>query len=162
MMTQIFDRLLKEPTDNILIQLFRYGFVGGTAFIIDYATLWTFTEYLGLHYQAGACAGFLAGLTVNYLLSISWVFNSPADRTGLYGRVAEFVMFAVIGIIGLLLNALIMWTATDICGIYYMLSKLISTAIVFVWNFLGRRFLMSRISILSPCKNPTRQLGPRQ
>ena len=146
MMTQIFDPPLKEPTDNIFIQLFRYGFVGGTAFIIDYATLWTFTEYLGLHYQAGACAGFLAGLTVNYLS----------------GRVAEFVMFAVIGIIGLLLNALIMWTATDICGIYYMLSKLISTAIVFVWNFLGRRFLMSKISILSPCKNPSRQLGPRQ
>lgn len=152
-MTENLEKLFKEPTDNIFIQLFRYGFVGGTAFIVDYATLWIFTEYLGLHYQAGACAGFLAGLIVNYLLSISWVFNSPAEKNDVNTRVAEFIMFAIIGIIGLGLNALIMWIATDLIDIFYMVSKLISTGIVFMWNFLGRHFLMSKFSTSMSCKS---------
>ena len=44
-------RLLKTPTDNIAVQLIRYGIVGGTAFAADFGSLYTLTEYAGVHYH---------------------------------------------------------------------------------------------------------------
>lgn len=119
-------------------QLLRYGVVGGIAFVVDYGSLWLLTEVCGLHYMLSAAVAFLLGLTCNYLLSTRFVFGE--SRLG--SRWAEFLAFAVIGVIGLGLNELIIWLATDVIGLHYMLGKVISTVIVFFWNFLARRFLV--------------------
>ena len=52
------------------------------------------------------------------------------------------MFFAIIGVIGLIFNELIMYAGTDILHLHYMVSKLISTAIVFFWNFFARKFLL--------------------
>ncbi len=76
-------RLLKGPTDDARIQLFRYFIVGGTAFAVDFGLLWVLTE-CGMHYLlAGGCS-FAAGLSVNYLLSVAWVFRDHALRNRLF------------------------------------------------------------------------------
>ncbi len=138
-------RLLKGDTDNIFIQLFRYAFVGGAAFVVDYGTLWVCTEYLGIHYQFSAALGFVFGLIVNYLISIKWVFttNAASRSSSLTFRSFEFIGYAIIGLIGLGLNAAILWICTERLGVYYMGSKLISTALVFFWNFIARRIFMN-------------------
>lgn len=59
-------KILFEPTDNTLIQLLRYTFVGGTAFIVDFGLLYVLTEYLNLHYLYSATLSFIAGVIVNY------------------------------------------------------------------------------------------------
>lgn len=125
-----------RSTDNLWIQLLRYGFVGGTAFIVDYASLYVCTELLGIHHMLSAAIAFIAGLTVNYLLSILWVFAKHSSQS----RTAEFITFAIIGVIGLMMNELIIYIGTDMLGIHYMITKLISTSIVFFWNFFARRF----------------------
>jgi putative flippase GtrA len=123
---------------KLFFQLFRYGIVGGIAFVVDYGSLWLLTEYGGLHYTLSAAIAFLLGLTCNYLLSTRWVFGESRLRS----RWAEFAAFALIGVVGLGLNELIMWTFTDGLGFHYMLSKMVSTILVFFWNFLARRFLV--------------------
>lgn len=137
-MNNLFNKLFKEETDNVLIQLFRYGFVGGAAFLVDYGVLVLLTEVFGMHYLLSATISFILGLVTNYLLSVVWVFN---NRT-LGNRWAEFTVFAIIGVIGLGLNALIMYVCTDKMGIHYMISKIISTVIVFFWNFFARKFVL--------------------
>lgn len=137
-MKNLFNKLFKEETDNVLIQLFRYGFVGGAAFLVDYGVLVLLTEVFGMHYLLSATISFILGLVTNYLLSVVWVFN---NRT-LGNRWAEFTVFAIIGVIGLGLNALIMYVCTDKMGIHYMISKIISTVIVFFWNFFARKFVL--------------------
>ena len=137
-MRKWLEKIFMSETDSLLIQLFRYGFVGGAAFVVDYGVLVLLTEVFGMHYLLSATISFILGLITNYLLSISWVFNK---RT-MGNRWAEFVVFAVIGVIGLGLNALIMYLCTDKMGIHYMLSKIISTVIVFFWNFFARKFLL--------------------
>lgn len=135
---QLFHTLFVAPTKNWFLQLFRYGFVGGVAFVVDYGTLFCCTEYLHFHHLVSAAIAFLLGLLVNYLLSTSWVF---AVRTQ-SNRKLEFAIFAIIGIIGLGLNELIIYVGTDLCHLHYMLSKLISTAIVFFWNFFARKLML--------------------
>ncbi len=130
--------LFTGEAKGTLVQLFRYGFVGGAAFLVDYGTLFALTEFAGLHYLLSATIAFILGLAVNYLLSISWVFNNGK----LSNRLLEFLVFALIGVIGLGLNTLIMYVSTDILGIHYMISKIISTILVFFWNFFARKYIL--------------------
>jgi len=135
-MTSILDKLIKSQTT--LFQLIRYGFVGGVAFVADYGSLYAFTEWVGIQYLWSAAIAFIIGLTVNYVLSNRIVFTTHRFQS----RWLEFTIFAVIGIIGLGLNELIMYCATDLIGLHYMLSKLISTALVFFWNFFARKLAL--------------------
>ena len=118
--------------------MFRYGFVGGVAFLVDYGTLFVLTHYAGVPYLWSAAIAFILGLVTNYLISISWVFQ----HSGKMRVWQEFVCFAIIGVIGLGLNELIMYVGTDMMHLHYMISKLISTAIVFFWNFFARKFML--------------------
>jgi len=50
----MLDKLLTRKTDNTLVQLFRYSFVGGFAFLLDFGSLFALTEFVGLHYLVSA------------------------------------------------------------------------------------------------------------
>ncbi len=138
MIIQKIKSLFMGEAKGTIVQLFRYGFVGGAAFVVDYGALYALTEFAGLHYLLSATISFILGLTVNYLLSISWVFNNGK----LSNRLLEFLVFALIGVIGLGLNTLIMYVSTDLLSIHYMISKIISTILVFFWNFFARKIIL--------------------
>lgn len=134
----IIRSVIKEKTDNTFIQLIRYTFVGGLAFIIDFGTLFILTEYLNIHYLISAGIAFIFGLTINYLISTKWVFSKRAYKN----RNLEFLLFAFIGLAGLGLNELFMWFFTDLLLIYYLVSKIITTLIVYLWNFFARKLIL--------------------
>lgn len=123
---------------KLFYQLMKYGVVGGIAFIVDYGSLYLLTEFAGVHYMLSAAIAFILGLICNYILSTSWVFG----ESKISNKMAEFIGFAVIGVLGLLLNELIIYVSTDLIGLHYMVGKIISTAIVFFWNFFARRYLI--------------------
>jgi putative flippase GtrA len=125
-------------TNNTLFQLFRYTFVGGFAFLVDFGTLFILTEYFNIYYLVSAGIAFIFGLTINYFLSVLWVFNYRTMES----RLLEFLLFALIGLIGLGLNELFLWMLTDILFIYYLFSKIITTVIVYFWNFFARKVIL--------------------
>ena len=129
---------MKASNRKLLVQLFRYGIVGGIAFAVDYGSLWLLTEVFGVHYLLSASIAFILGLICNYVLSTRWVFG----ESRLKNAGAEFAAFALVGVVGLGLNELIMWGCTEGLSLHYMASKIISTVLVFFWNFLARRFLV--------------------
>ena len=96
------------------------------------------TEVFGLHYLLSATLSFILGLVTNYILSVSWVFN----RRSLSRPWAEFLVFAVIGVVGLGLNSLILFLCTEKLGLHYTLSKIIATVVVFFWNFFARKLIL--------------------
>ena len=134
--------MLLEPSDDRMIQFFRYLFVGGIAFVADYAgfTLSTFImgkEGIGL---AGATTvGFFIGLSVNFLLSKRFVFtqNAVVKNTWL-----EFFWYGVIGLIGWGLNVLLMYLLEAVMNVY--VAKIIVSLIVLIYNFLARRIFLYR------------------
>ncbi len=134
----MWEKLFKIKTDNLYIQMFRYTFVGGIAFLVDFITLYCFTEIFNIHYLISAAIAFIFGLTTNYILSIIWVFKYRKVRN----KIFEFGIFALIGIVGLVLNELIIWTFTEFLAFHYLISKIFSTAIVYFWNFFARRYIL--------------------
>jgi putative flippase GtrA len=131
-------RLLVERTADTRVQFLRYLAVGGGAFVADFSTLFTLTHWFHIHYLVSNVFGFVVGLVVNYVLSLLWVF----DRRKLSSWVAEFTLFAVIGVVGVGLSELILWLLTGLAGAHYLVSKLVATALVLVWNFGARKLLV--------------------
>jgi len=132
--------LLQAKSDHVGHQFIRYAFVGGIAFVVDFGSLYSFTEWVRLHYLVSAPLAFLLGLVTNYVLSIAWVFPTRTFRS----RQVEFALFALIGVVGLTINELVIWGMTGGLGFHYLVSKIVSTAIVFHWNFFGRKLILFR------------------
>lgn len=117
-------------------RILRYALVGGVAFIADAGTLYALTFIMDINYLFSAVGGFMIGLTINYLLSIQFVFADVEQRTKW-----TFQVFCLIGVVGLLLNELILGIFTEHFGFHYMASKMVSVFLVFLWNYEARRLL---------------------
>lgn len=149
--------LFVEGTNNTWIQFFRSLFVGGIATVVDMAVLIVIRELI--HWPEDVCAvfGFIAGLTVNYIISNVWVFSKAKVKN----RTLDFIVFAVIGIIGLGLTQLIIapfameglfgegvLVKNAVFGAllptdkYYIVGKMIAVVLVYMWNFFARKFLL--------------------
>lgn len=130
--------LFSGKTNNYFLQLFRYTFVGGFAFMVDFGTLYILTDYLKIYYLISAGIAFILGLIVNYLLSIKWVFNVRVVEN----HMLEFLIFSLIGLVGLGLTEFFLWLFTDILLIYYLVSKAITAFMVYFWNFTARKIFL--------------------
>ena len=117
----------------------RYCLVGGTATVVDFALLFGLTEFLGLWYLASATAAFIGGATTNYILNRFWTFNNADKRIG-----RQAGLFIIIAAIGILLNNGILAVGVEIFGLWYMLAKVISSAITLIWNFIGHKYITFR------------------
>ena len=127
-------------------EFIRYLFVGGTAFLVDFGTLYLTKTFLfsslgdtGVY--IATALGFIVGLIYNYILSLIFVFKSARERNK--GKsVGAFVVFAIIGVIGLLLTEAGMWLGYDVLKINYLIVKIFVAAVVLIWNYGARKLLI--------------------
>lgn len=137
---EISNKLMVEKTDNVVIQLFRYFIVSGLSLVIDFCTLYVFTDLMRIQYLVSGILSYSLGLVINYFISVNWVFNSRNYED----RRKEFLIFAGIGILGLGVNILVLWVCTGLLGLYYLASRVISAAIGYAWKYVARRAILFR------------------
>ena len=123
---------------KIINQLFKFGIVGGIAFVIDYGLLYLLTEKIGIYYLVSSLISFSVSVIFNYIASVLWVFDVDKEKS----KVRTFIYFIGLSIVGLGINELIMWGGVDKLHIYYMLVKLFATAVVMVFNFITRKMFL--------------------
>ena len=116
------------------LEVLRFCIVGGVSFLIDYALLYTLTEFVEINYLYSAGLSFTVSVVINYWLCIAFVFKGAKKQTR-----KQATIFIGSSIVGLGLNQICMWTFVDIFGIYYMIAKIIATAIVTIWNYIMKR-----------------------
>ncbi len=120
--------------------MIRYGFVSVAALAVDVGILRVLTEVAGLHYMIGASAGFGCGLIVNYALSRKTVFGAAGPM-----QAREFLMFAGVGALTLVLTLGIMSLLVETFGVNYLVAKAAAVGLSFVSNFaLRRRFVFGQ------------------
>lgn len=129
-----------DKMNSLIKQLIRFGVVGGTAFLIDYGIMIFLTEVFGFNYLVSSMISFCLSTIYNYIMSIKWVFYVSSERS----HVKDLSTFVILSVIGLGINQLIMWLAVDKWGIYYMISKIVATAIVMVYNFVTRKMFLEK------------------
>lgn len=131
-------KFLFHRTDVVSVQVFRYILSGGAAYLVDYASLILLTELFRVYYLTSAAAAFLIGMAVSYILNVMWVFNKRSFSK----KHLELFIFAVIGILSLVLNQYCIWFFTEKAGLHYLYSKIIATVFVFLTNFYARKYIL--------------------
>ena len=129
-------------------EFLRYAMVGGVAFLADFGTLVCvqelFLSRLACGVYIATVCGFIVGLAVNYVLSLAFVFTRADDR-GKGRTVGAFLIFGIIGLLGLALTELGMWIGVELLAWNYMFVKIFVTGVVLFWNYLGRRVLVFNV-----------------
>ena len=129
---------VSPKTENLLIQIFKFGIVGVIATLIDFAFLYIFKEFGKFPVILSNTLSFCISVVYNYWASVKWVFDVNEEKDPR----KNFIIFIIFSVLGLLLNDLIMHISIDKFNIYYMLSKIIATAIVMIFNFVTRKLFL--------------------
>lgn len=157
---------ITQTKKELFWEIFRFLLVGGTATIVDYFIFWLFDGLLFPLISTSAwwvtvslvlatALGFCAGLIVNWLLSVSFVFRQVKNKEEVKSQ-KSFLIFTVIGVIGLLITeigvvALVallpefpLFGVTELLGTTWAkwTAKIIMTCIVLVWNYVGRKLFV--------------------
>ena len=122
-------------------QFCRYFVTGGLAFVVDFGLFALALYVLGIHYLVANLLGLVGGTTVNYILSFGWVFSSQKRRMEKH-KVIETTIFVSIGLLGMLFNEGLMYVFVDMLNLQEMFAKIIAAAIVLIWNFAARKFIL--------------------
>lgn len=123
---------------KIINQLIKFGIVGAICFVIDYLVLFVFTDIFDIYYLISSIISFAVSTIFNYILSVKWVFDTKDNNKN------KLIQFIVFSIMGLILNQIIMYLGTSIIGIYYLITKVISTLIVMIFNFVTRKIFLEK------------------
>ena len=118
----------------------RYLAAGGIAYVADFGLLYVLTEFGGLFYLTSAAISFNLGLVITYVLSVTWVFRERVVQD----RRVEFIVFALIGMVGLGLNELFIWLFASRFVFHYLIAKVFTTTFVLLWNFSARKYMLFR------------------
>lgn len=126
------------PSTERFWEVFRFLMVGGSCFLLEYFLLFALTEFAGFDPLISAPIAFTVSLIVNYILCVYVVFHAENQS----GR--QMFFFILTSIMGLGINQLVMWFFIDIIGIWYMFAKVISSAIVMIWNYFTKRYILKK------------------
>ena len=153
---------IMQTKKQLFWEIFRFLLVGGTATVIDYAISYLFYQWIFPPSLVGkTCSlllstalGFGAGVTVNWFLSVTFVFRAVRDKRAAASK-RSFLIFLSIGLIGLLLTecgmllvrvlpAVRLFSTTTFLGAEWTwwLMKATMTCLVLVWNYLGRKIFI--------------------
>jgi dolichol-phosphate mannosyltransferase len=118
------------------IQFVAYLFVGLAAALVNLGIfLVLYSSEVAI--EIAAPIAFIVAAAANYLLSIIFVFRHKAK----WGTVWEIIIYCVVVLIGAALDLVITKSAVKL-GSPAVIAKIIATALVLTFNFLGRRYLV--------------------
>ena len=126
--------------NKLFKQIFKFLIVGGLAFIVDYVILIFSKEILKLPILVSSGLAFSLSVVFNYILSVKWVFDVNEKNS----KKKNFVIFIVLSIIGLFITEIIMEVGCNYFKVYYLIVKIIATAIVMIFNFITRKIFLER------------------
>lgn len=128
---------------KLIEQIVKFGIVGVLAFLIDYAVLFVLVQFFHMNSIAAATISFTVSVIFNYAASMKYVFVGRADQS----KQVQFIIFIILSVIGLGINDGIMWVLNGILEpfiptYFYLISKIVATGIVMVWNFISRKIFL--------------------
>ncbi len=105
--------------------------VGAVSTLLQYLILVLCVERFGISAVAGSSIGFVCSAIFNYLLNYHFTFRSDNPHLVAASR------FALVASVGLAINTGLMALFVHYSALPYVVSQVITTAVVLVWNFLG-------------------------
>ena len=127
-------------------QFLSYFCVGGVSALIEWTVFALLLYLLDMSYPAATSLAFIFSTTTNWYLGRTFTFSNSEAYKG--KSVKEYSLVFLVSAIGLGFNVLLMYFFVDVLGmntkILQTSAKVMSTGIVFIWNYLSRKLLIYR------------------
>jgi len=121
---------------NLSKEFLKYSFVGASGIFVNLFYLYTLTESLNIYYLVSEVFAFLIATFSNFIFNKIWTFRESMN----YKFAKRGIKFFIIAGIALVVNLFFLWFFTEIMGIYYILSQILSSGFTLVVNFMGNKF----------------------
>jgi putative flippase GtrA len=117
------------------LQLIRFGFVGGTGFVVNLAVYALLVHALSVPYQVAAVAAWLVAVLNNFVLNRHWTFDASAGRVHFQAIRFFIVSLAAFVFVNLVLLTLLVEDA----GLAKVPAQALAIAAATPLNFLGNK-----------------------
>ncbi|MDO4177738.1 MAG: GtrA family protein [Phascolarctobacterium sp.] len=132
-----------DYTNNELVKLLLYLFVGGTAAVVEWILFFILYMEILPRFRVSMTQTVLLATTIAFCLSTLYhyflgnvlVFESGSK----YDRGKELSLVFLVSIVGLILNLILMYFFASLLKMNAMLAKILTSFIVVAWNYLSRK-----------------------
>lgn len=126
-------------------QFASYFSVGGVSALVEWVCFYLLDAVLNVPYLLATALAFIVSTTTNWFLGRTFTFKDSVYKNK---KLRELIMVFIASAIGLVFNLLLMTLFVEVIGmktgILKTVAKVISTGIVFVWNFFSRKIWIYR------------------
>jgi putative flippase GtrA len=116
------------------LQLFKFGLVGGSGYLINLAVFAFLTSNLGVHHLIAAVGAFCVAFTNNFLLNRNWTFAARDGHAGF-----QMMRFLAVSLASLAINLMALEALVSSAGLGELTAQAIAVAIAMPFNFLGNK-----------------------
>ena len=106
----------------------KFGLVGGSGLLVNQVLVVALTEVVGIHYLVSAIVATFGSSTWNFIGADTWAF---ADRQFDRSLRERYLGFLSLNLALLVARVPLLWLLTEVVGIHYAISNLISLVMLF-------------------------------
>ena len=126
---------MKPGITTKYIVFIKYAVVGFLGTALDLGSLYLFVDVLHLHLLFSTALSFTLAVINNFTLNKYWTFQNKSSNVR-----KQFIKFLIVSTIGLLMTEMCMAFFVYVLQLWYMASKLITSGLVLMWNFLANKY----------------------
>lgn len=126
---------MKAGITTKYIVFIKYAVVGFLGTALDLGSLYLFVDVLHLHLLFSTALSFTLAVINNFTLNKYWTFQNKSSNVR-----KQFIKFLIVSTIGLLMTEMCMAFFVYVLQLWYMASKLITSGLVLMWNFLANKY----------------------
>jgi putative flippase GtrA len=116
------------------LQLFKFGVVGASGYVVNLTVFGVLIHALGVHHLGSAIVAFCVAVSNNFLWNRHWTFRATAGHPGF-----QAARFFTVSVIALALNLALLELLVSVAGVAELPAQAIAVAIAMPVNFIGNK-----------------------
>ena len=116
------------------VQLFKFGVVGVTGYVINLIVFALLTQSFGVYHLLAAVASFCVAVSNNFLLNRHWTFRATEGHAGF-----QAMRFFMVSLLALGMNLVFLYLLVDVASAPELPAQALAVAAAMPFNFLGNK-----------------------
>jgi putative flippase GtrA len=116
------------------VELFKFGVVGATGYVINLVAFAALVKGLGVHHIVAAVGAFCVAVTNNFVLNRAWTFRATGGHAGF-----QAARFLTVSVAALGINIAVLYLLADVLGMSDLQAQAIAVAVAMPFNFAGNK-----------------------
>jgi putative flippase GtrA len=116
------------------MQLAKFGFVGGSGYIVNLAVFALLTHFADVHHIVAAIGAFVVAVTNNFWWNRHWTFGAGDGHAGF-----QAARFFIVSLVGLVFNLILLELFVTSLDVPELAAQALAVALVTPINYVGNK-----------------------